>query len=102
MFGAIVSGRLVQTGSLERGDFLAEITILCLDFQLIEESKFLINIPDADNINYVVLFLTGVIPLPIGTAGGSCKPKLFTHKTDVTFLARFSCILELARPEFPS
>lgn len=52
MLGVIVSGRLVQT-----------------DFQRIDENKFLINIPDADNINHVVVFLTGTLPLPVGMAG---------------------------------
>ena len=50
-FGLIISGRLVQT-----------------DFQQIDSTKFLINISDADNINYLVTFLTGSIPLPAGTA----------------------------------
>ncbi|CAD7088489.1 unnamed protein product [Hermetia illucens] len=52
MLGVIVSGRLAQT-----------------DFQRVEESKFLINIPDADNINHIVVFLTGAVPLPPGMAG---------------------------------
>ncbi|XP_053658367.1 protein OPI10 homolog [Anopheles marshallii] len=51
--GVIVSGRLVQT-----------------DFQQISESHFLITIPDADNVNHVVVFLTGTIPFPDGMAGG--------------------------------
>ncbi|XP_052902081.1 protein OPI10 homolog [Anopheles moucheti] len=51
--GVIVSGRLVQT-----------------DFQPISESHFLITIPDADNVNHVVVFLTGTIPFPDGMAGG--------------------------------
>ncbi|KAI2809617.1 hypothetical protein BLOT_000766 [Blomia tropicalis] len=51
-FATIVSGRLVQT-----------------DFQQVETSKFLITIPEADNINHLVVFLTGLIPLPDGTAG---------------------------------
>lgn len=51
--GVIVSGRLVQT-----------------DFQQISESHFLITIPDADNVNHVVVFLTGTTPFPEGMAGG--------------------------------
>ncbi|XP_052865280.1 protein OPI10 homolog [Anopheles cruzii] len=51
--GVIVSGRLVQT-----------------DFQQINNSHFLINIPDADNVNHVVVFLTGTAPFPEGMAGG--------------------------------
>ncbi|XP_066601430.1 protein OPI10 homolog [Prorops nasuta] len=52
MLGIIVSGRLVQT-----------------DFQQIGENQFLITVPDADNINHIVLFLTGTIPFPDGVGG---------------------------------
>uniref|UniRef100_A0A2M4BZV4 Uncharacterized protein n=1 Tax=Anopheles marajoara TaxID=58244 RepID=A0A2M4BZV4_9DIPT len=51
--GVIVSGRLVQT-----------------DFQQISDTHFLITIPDADNVNHVVVFLTGTAPFPEGMAGG--------------------------------
>lgn len=40
-----------------------------MDFQRVEEGKLLLNIPEADNINHIVIFLTGVIPLPAGLAG---------------------------------
>lgn len=40
-----------------------------MDFQQVEEGKFLLNIPEADNINHIVIFLTGIIPLPAGLAG---------------------------------
>lgn len=33
------------------------------------ETQFLLNIPEADNINHIVVFLTGTMPLPAGTAG---------------------------------
>lgn len=52
MLGLIVSGRLVQT-----------------DFQQIKENQFIITIPDADNINHIVIFLMGTIPFPEGTGG---------------------------------
>lgn len=52
MFGVIVSGRLVQT-----------------DFQPVDETKFFITIPDADNINHIVVFLTGAIPFQDGIGG---------------------------------
>ncbi|XP_056647754.1 protein OPI10 homolog [Diorhabda carinulata] len=52
MFGLIVSGRLVQT-----------------EFQQISETQVVTTIPDADNINHIVVFLTGAIPFPEGTAG---------------------------------
>nr|XP_022919465.1 protein OPI10 homolog [Onthophagus taurus] len=52
MFGIIASGRLVQT-----------------EFQQIEQTKFITTIVDADNINHIVVFLTGVMPFPEGAAG---------------------------------
>ncbi|EFN62288.1 Protein OPI10-like protein [Camponotus floridanus] len=52
MFGIIVAGRLVQT-----------------DFHQIGENQFLITVPDADNINHIVVFLTGIIPFPDGMGG---------------------------------
>lgn len=52
MFGLIVSGRPVQT-----------------EFQRIFETQFVTTIADADNINHIVLFLTGSIPFPEGLAG---------------------------------
>ncbi|OTF73529.1 hypothetical protein BLA29_002235, partial [Euroglyphus maynei] len=39
------------------------------DFQQVEASKFLITIPNADSINHVVVFLTGMVPLPADMAG---------------------------------
>ncbi|XP_017770182.1 PREDICTED: protein OPI10 homolog [Nicrophorus vespilloides] len=52
MFGLIVSGRLVQT-----------------EFQQISETQFLTTILDVDNINHIVLFLTGAVPFPEGLGG---------------------------------
>lgn len=39
------------------------------DFQPISPTQFLTVIPEADNINHVVVFLTGISPFPEGTAG---------------------------------
>ncbi|XP_077548920.1 protein OPI10 homolog [Haemaphysalis longicornis] len=52
IFGAIVTGRMVQT-----------------DFQNVDQTKFLINIPDPDSINHIVVFLTGAQPFPDGFGG---------------------------------
>ncbi|CAG9783390.1 unnamed protein product [Diatraea saccharalis] len=52
VFGLLVSGRLVQT-----------------DFMPLSETQFLVTIPEADAINHAAVFLTGVTPLPAGTAG---------------------------------
>ncbi|XP_014487927.1 PREDICTED: protein OPI10 homolog [Dinoponera quadriceps] len=52
MLGILVAGRLAQT-----------------DFQQIGENQFLINVPDADNINHIVVFLTGIVPFPDGMGG---------------------------------
>ena len=52
MFGLILSGQLVQT-----------------DFQLVGKKQFLINVPNADNVNHIVIFLTGTMPFPEGCGG---------------------------------
>lgn len=39
------------------------------DVQQVGETQFLFNIPEADNINHIVLFLTGTISLPDRMAG---------------------------------
>nr|XP_022345802.1 polyadenylate-binding protein 4-like isoform X3 [Crassostrea virginica] len=49
MFGLIVAGRLVQT-----------------DVTQVSENQFLFNIPDADDINHLVIFMTGQSPFPDG------------------------------------
>lgn len=49
MFGLIVAGRLVQT-----------------DITQVSENQFLFNIPDADDINHLVIFMTGQSPFPDG------------------------------------
>ena len=71
MFGAIASGRLVQTSECGPIKVFKSAKIHhLLDFQQVDDSRFLINIADADNLNYLVIFLTGSIPLPLGLAGG--------------------------------
>ncbi|CAG2107275.1 unnamed protein product, partial [Medioppia subpectinata] len=52
MFGLIVSGRLVVT-----------------DFVSVDVNKCLITIQNADDINHVVVFMTGTQPFPEGMAG---------------------------------
>lgn len=52
MFGIIVAGRLVQT-----------------DFQMVGETQFLVNIAEADSINHIVVFMTGVQAFPEGMGG---------------------------------
>lgn len=48
MFAVLVSGRLVQT-----------------DFQQVDANKFLINIPNVDEVNHIAVFMTGTQPLPV-------------------------------------
>ncbi|XP_013384654.1 protein Hikeshi-like [Lingula anatina] len=52
MFGILAAGRLVQT-----------------EFQQISETQFLFNITDADNVNHIVVFMTGQVPFPDGMGG---------------------------------
>ncbi|XP_071440207.1 protein OPI10 homolog isoform X2 [Hetaerina americana] len=39
------------------------------DFQQVGETQFVITIPEADNINHIVVFLTGLQQFPAGLAG---------------------------------
>lgn len=39
------------------------------DFTQLSETRFLATIEEADGINHAVVFLTGLAPLPPGTAG---------------------------------
>ncbi|XP_014211680.1 protein OPI10 homolog [Copidosoma floridanum] len=52
MLGIIVSGRQVET-----------------NFLPIAENKFVVTIPDADNINHIVIFITEVTSFPEGLGG---------------------------------
>lgn len=44
------------------------------DFQQISDAQFVINIEEADNVNHVVVFLTGTTPFPEGMAGAGKFP----------------------------
>lgn len=39
------------------------------DFERLEETKFMITINSAESVNYICVFLTGLLPFPEGTAG---------------------------------
>lgn len=39
------------------------------DFERLEETKFMITINSAESVNYICVFLTGLVPFPEGTAG---------------------------------
>lgn len=39
------------------------------DFAQIDETHFTLTICDADNLNHIAVFLTGITPFPDGTAG---------------------------------
>lgn len=77
VFGLIVSGRLVSGDSYFGFLFIHHkllTTILMsaqvqTDFAPMSETQFLITITEADAINHAVVFLTGLAPLPPGTAG---------------------------------
>jgi len=52
MFGVLITGRLVQT-----------------DFRMIADDKIVINIPDADDVKHIVVFMTGQTAFPEGMGG---------------------------------
>ncbi|CAI9722707.1 Hypothetical predicted protein [Octopus vulgaris] len=54
MFGVIVAGRFVQTNC-----------------EQVTENQFLFNILESENINHIVVFLTGQIPFPDGYGGAA-------------------------------
>lgn len=39
------------------------------DFERLEETKFMITINSAESVNYICVFLTGLLPFPEGTVG---------------------------------
>ncbi len=39
------------------------------EFQQVSETQIVFNVPEADDINHIVVFLTGQTPFPDGTAG---------------------------------
>ena len=39
------------------------------DLQQVGETQFVFNIPNADNVNHIVVFMTGAIAFPPGTGG---------------------------------
>lgn len=41
----------------------------------INENQFLITVPDADNVNHIVVFLTGASAFPEGTGGAGNDQK---------------------------
>ena len=41
--------------------------------QQVGETQFVFNVPDADSINHIVLFLTGTTPFPDGMGGAGNK-----------------------------
>jgi len=51
MFGCIVAGRLVQT-----------------DVKQVDSNKYVFELPQAQDINHIVVFLTGTMPFPDGFA----------------------------------
>ncbi|RKP13689.1 hypothetical protein BJ684DRAFT_5000, partial [Piptocephalis cylindrospora] len=51
MFGCLAAGRLVQT-----------------EMQQVEETKWVVPLPDARSINHLVVFLLGTVPFPPGYA----------------------------------
>ena len=73
VFGMIVAGRLVST-----------------DFQVVDETHFIINVPEADNIRHIIVFLTGSQPLPDNTAAGGEN----TSKNNICLILFFiHCLL---------
>nr|CAD2159585.1 unnamed protein product [Meloidogyne enterolobii] len=52
VFGLIIAGRMVQT-----------------DFTALKEMEYMIEIQDAESINHLVIFLTGLSPLPVNYGG---------------------------------
>lgn len=71
MLGLIVSGRLVRNLFEKKNKywdykFTSNFKVQT-NFAQVGETQFLVDIEDADNINHVVLFLTGQVQLPAVT-----------------------------------
>ena len=70
MFAVLVSGRLVQT-----------------DFQQVDSNKFLINIPNINEVNHFAVFMTGTQPLPADM--GASSELLLTSDSPRSLLENF-------------
>ncbi|CAF4467102.1 unnamed protein product [Rotaria sp. Silwood2] len=57
MFSILITGRLPQ-----------------INFQQVSETQFVIPISDVDNVNHLVVFMTGQIPFPENYGGGGNWP----------------------------
>jgi len=75
MFGLIVSGRLVTYFKTNRCSWslcyhwLSFLPQVKTDFQQISERQFVTTVLEADNINHIVVFLTGTQAFPEGLGG---------------------------------
>lgn len=78
VFGIIVSGRFVSISRVPaifyriKHIYIINFNLILqvqTDFAPVSQTQFLTTITEADNINHLVVFLTGMVPLPPGTAG---------------------------------
>lgn len=66
------------------------------DFQQVGENQFLFIVPDADNINHIVVFLTGTIPFPDGMGGaGNAVTRLLRTTRLEKYLMIFPRLIDL-------
>lgn len=54
------------------------------DFDRLEETKFMITINSAESVNYICVFLTGLMPFPEGTAGSGKNTIMLHNKIEIS------------------